>query len=288
MENSQVLHSVSKLFSTATFRKLVVEGKTDYLKRKIGKYKSILGINPETTNRDVIKSLYLLMNKNYRSEYLYKNHLFNKLIEDKKLPETAILNEIRVGFSIADTVLINGEPILYEVKTELDNPQKLISQLDDYQKAFAKINVITHESIYYKYYQVLKGSSVGLMYLSSKNKLITHKEAAFDINKLDHVVLFKLLRKSEFSLVIENYFGKIPAVPNTVYFKTCLDLAKQIPVQELYVMVFQHLKMRRPTINTFLQSTKTPRELKYICYTLDFNSGHYQNLHTFLGSPFKS
>lgn len=284
----QNLNNLSQLLSTATFRKLILEGDESFFLKKVNKHVSILNITEKSTNRDVIRNLYSIMNENYRFEYLYKNNLFNKLVEQKKLSETIVLNELRVGSSIADTVFVNGEPVLYEIKTELDNPQKLFSQLKDYEKAFAKIYIVTHESIYYKYYQAIKASKVGLMYVSTDNNLIVKKQVEDNFENLDHQILFKLLRKGEFTSLIENYFGNIPAVPNTIFFRTCLEMVKQIPIQQFYTLVFSELKKRKKLKNDFLQSNKTPKELRYICYTLDFDKNNYQSLYRFLRSPFKS
>ena len=42
-------------------------------------------------------------------------------------------------------VLINGKAVVYEIKTELDNLERLESQIDDYYKAFEHVAVVTYE-----------------------------------------------------------------------------------------------------------------------------------------------
>lgn len=288
MLGSQIYHPLSKLLSTAVFRKMIVDGQVDYFPQKAKKYNKKLGLDATSTNRDAIKAIYQLLDKNYRVEYLYKNHLINKLIEERKLSETTVLNELRVGMSIADTVFINGEPVLYEVKTELDTPQKLYSQIEDYRKAFGKVFIVTHESVYYRYYQLLKGTDVGLIYLSNKNELVVHKQAGLDLTKLDHTILFKLLRKKEYTEIISNLSEDLSDIPNTLYFKHCLQMASSLPIESLYSKVFEQLKARKNSFCSHLQSTKTPKELRYLCYTLDFDAIDFQNLYNFLKSPFKS
>jgi hypothetical protein len=288
MHNSQLYHSLSKLLSTAVFRRMIVEGQGDYFRKEANKYDKELGLNANSTNRDAIRAIYQLLDKNYRFEYMYKNRLLNKLIDERKLTETTVLNELRVGMSIADTIIINGEPVLYEVKTELDSPQKLYSQISDYEKAFGKIFIVTHESVYYRYYQLLKGTDIGLMYLSNKNDLIVHKPASINLTRLDCTTLFKLLRKNEYTEIVSGLAGDLAKIPNTLYFRHCLQLASSLPVADLYKKVFEQLKARKNTPYTFLESGKTPKELRYLCYTLDFNKIDFQNLHAFLKSPYKS
>lgn len=288
MQASQLYHPLSKLLSTAVFRKMIVDGQADYFPTKTKKYNKKLGLNETSTNRDAIKAIYQLLDNNYRVEYLYKNRLINKLIEERKLVETTVLNELRIGMSIADTVFINGEPVLYEVKTELDSPQKLYSQIQDYRKAFGKIFIVTHESVYYRYYQLLKGTEVGLIYLSYKNELVVHKPAGLDLTELNHTTLFKLLRKNEYTEIVNGFSDDLASIPNTLYFKHCLQLASSLPIVTLYNKVFEQLKARKNAFSNHLQSTKTPKELRYLCYTLDFDATDFQNLYTFLKSPFKS
>lgn len=280
------VQSLSQVFSPKTFRKAVVEGDLVPYLTKFKNHSSIIGNFQPSNNREAIKQLYSFFIKNYRFEYIYKNTLINSLIKERKLTETTVLNELSIGKSIADTVFINGEPVLYEIKTELDTPEKLLGQIEDYQKAFAKIWVVTHESIYYRYYLMLKSSSVGIMYLTSNGTIKEMKPAVYFPDKLDHTSLFKLLRKEEYSCIIKEKFGYLPNVPNTLFFKTCLNLLLQLPIHELYQAAHEQLKKRGVKELGFLHSDQTPRELKYICYTLGFTPLEYQYLYDFLTQPY--
>lgn len=73
-----------------------------------------------------------------------------------------LLNEFRIGASIADTVLINGTNKVFEIKTELDTPERLTTQLQDYYKGFSEVYVFTHYSLAAKYVQLLPAHIVGL------------------------------------------------------------------------------------------------------------------------------
>jgi hypothetical protein len=282
------LNILSKILTPASFKKIIFEDDKNFFTKRIKKYRGELDIANHITNRDVINKLYTFLTNHYRLEFLYKNILFNKLLEDKKLSGTTVLNELRIGNSIADSVFINGEPVLYEIKTELDTPQKLSSQLNDYQKAFPKIFIVTHESNYYRYYQIIKNTKVGLIYLSKDNQLITHKLAENSLDELDHTVLFKLMRKKEYSSLITKISGVLPDVPNTLFFKTCLEFSKAVSIQIFYKLVFEELKCRKAVNGEYISHDNTPAELRYICYHLNFDETAYQKLHRFLQSPFKS
>lgn len=278
-------HSLSKLLTSTTVNSIINRNDFSLLIPKILKYKRVLSLRKKTTVAELFQKIYLHLDLNYKYEYIYKNTLLNKLIEEKKLDTTTLLNEIRIGKSKADLALINGEPVLYEIKTELDNSDKLIKQLGDYQKAFKKIYIVTHYSIYYKYYLLVKDTSVGLIYLDENNNLIIQKECqSYDIY-LDHSTLFRLLRKNEYTEIVKYYFGKTPQVPNTQYFKACYEQIKLIPINEFYLLTYKTLKERKIKELNSLYSDNTPKELKYICYTLNLNKNQYNTLYCILQSP---
>ncbi|MCU7550969.1 sce7726 family protein [Chitinophagaceae bacterium LB-8] len=283
-----IFHHLSQIFTASTFRNIIQNNNKESYKRYVVKNMSTLQIDCNLTNLEVIKKAYKCLNNNYRNEYLYKNTLFNNLIKNKKLKDTIVLNELRIDKSIADTVFINGEAVIYEIKTELDNSDKLLSQIFDYKKAFSKVYVVTHESIFYKYYQLIKGKGVGLIYLNDKNKLVEHTPAIEITEFFEHTVLFKLLRKSEYTCLIKERLGYIPDVPNTQYFKVCLELCKSIPVREFQKLVMLELKKRVPKEFIASNYNKIPHELRYICHTLNLRPNDFNNLFSFLSVPFKS
>ena len=41
--------------------------------------------------------------------------------------------------------MINGKGVVYEIKTELDNLERLNSQIEDYYKAFTNVVIVTYE-----------------------------------------------------------------------------------------------------------------------------------------------
>ena len=59
---------------------------------------------------------------------------------------TPALTEVPIGSSKADFILINGKAVVYEIKTALDNFDRLDGQIEDYYKAFSRTVVVTSES----------------------------------------------------------------------------------------------------------------------------------------------
>lgn len=143
------------------------------------------------------------MRNNYRNEYFYKNTLLNKLLLGvHSVNTTTALTEISIAKSKADFVLINGKAVVYEIKTELDNLERLSSQIDDYYKAFDHVAVVTYEKNLQQLWKVLDSIErpVGIYVLRKNGKLGTVRKPQKYANGLEKEAIFKLLRKSEYEL----------------------------------------------------------------------------------------
>lgn len=95
---------------------------------------------------DLFKQIYDVLKKSYRNEYYYKNTLLNKLLLGvHSVNTTTALTELPIANSKADFLMINGKAVVYEIKTELDNLERLESQINDYYLAFDHVAVVTYE-----------------------------------------------------------------------------------------------------------------------------------------------
>jgi len=244
------LKAVSPVLSNSAFNKIINEKELDPIKKRISEYLSYN--NPRlNTYQDFYEHLYGSMLKNHRSEFIYKNEIINKILPGKYSLNTAtVLNEFRVGKSIADLVLLNGTSIVYEIKTEYDSPKRLLSQIKEYRKSFLNIIIVTHHTVVNKYEAFLSKHSldnIGLLVLSPGNTLTSRIKPTEDTDHLDIIYMFKCLRKDEYSSLIKKYFGYLPDVPNTKLFRECLKLAQKINEKDFHGFMFSYLKKR--TIN---------------------------------------
>lgn len=234
------------------------------------------------TNLDIIKSLYKSLQKQYRCEYVYKNNLILDIIKTHSLKTTLTLNELKIGASKADLVMLNGAVRVFEIKTELDDFSKLSKQLNDYQKFADNVFIVTDE----KYAEKLKveyiNTNIGIIVLDAKNKLQVIKEAGSNALLFDFDTIFKILRKQEYLDLVTENFGGIPEVPNTKIFRACYELLESIDIVDLQKQVLNKLKERKLKNPHLLKSKNTPMELKHICNSLDFNERDYQRLYNFL------
>ncbi len=235
------------------------------------------------SNLNLIKFVYQELHNNYKSEYLYKNTLINKLLLGKySLNTTTIINEFKIGNSIADFVLFNGEAKVFEIKTELDSLDKLSKQISDYCQFANKVYVVSNSKFIDKLISEYVDSNIGIIEYTRQNTLRKIVSARDNESFFDHLTIFKTLRKPEYLDIVNNYFGYLPNVPNTRIFKECFALVKSIDIEEFQTLAVQKLKGRKLRCPDLLKDEKTPYELKHICYSLDMNDNEYSELYQFL------
>lgn len=195
-------------------------------------------------NMAIVNALYRFMFSNYRSEYFYQNTLFNLFMEDDTA--TALI-QIPIGRAKADFILIKDKAVVYEIKTELDSLARLDTQIENYYKAFNHVCVVTSECHYEPLCERLADTPVGI-YVMTPNATLSatkRKEPVECNNYLDHLTLFKVLRKTEYEYVIKKHFGYLPEVRPVLWFRECFKMFSEIPIVEAQRCSMQVMKSRR-------------------------------------------
>lgn len=234
-------------------------------------------------NRELISEIYCELKNSYRNEYFYKNTLLNKLLLGvHSVNTTTALTEIAIAKSKADFVLINGKAVVYEIKTELDNLERLSSQIEDYYKAFDHVAVVTYEKNLPQLQNALESidKPVGIYILRRNGKLGTVRKPQRYMDDLDSEIVFKLLRKSEYKEIIAQRYGYLPEVTQFKYYSACKKMFLQIPIEESYLLVLRMLKKRMQLEKE--EFIKIPYELKFLAYFMGLTYDDYQKLEVFL------
>lgn len=279
--NIDSLRSLSEIFTTSNFNRVVRENDYKLTEKKLKKH--CLKVPVNTTFKKVLGSIYLKLQNEYRSEYFYKNNLLNQyLLKKYSLLTTSVFNEFKIGNSIADFVLLNGSARIFEIKTDLDGLDKLAKQLKDYKQFADFVYIVTSSKYIDKLLFDYSNSTIGVIEFTYRNTFKEHKKAESNNRFFNHLTIFKTLRKAEYLNIVNDYFGYIPPVPNTKIFRACFDLISSIEVMKFQKLTFNELKKRKIKCPDLLGSEKTPFELKQICYSLDFSEQEYNSLHTFL------
>lgn len=237
----------------------------------------------ELTFGKAISQIYQYMNSEYRNEYYFKNTIFNQLLVQKHdLYSTAALTEIPIANSKADFVMINGKGVVYEIKTDLDNFQRLQSQISDYYKVFSYVNVVVSKKQVEKVKDFLKDTKVGIFELTGSEKLICRKKAFCNNDELSYEGMFQVLRKKEYEKIIFDYFGKLPKVSDFEYYKECLHWIKEINIVRLQRKIMETLKKRTILSIEDGFEKRVPKELSFYVYFSKKYRSHYDALDKFL------
>lgn len=214
---------------------------------------------------DLVSEIYTYLGKNYRTEYFYKNTMLNKLLVKRHdYRKTIVLSELPIGNSKADFIMINGKGVVYEIKTELDNLDRLDSQINDYYKAFSEVVIVTYEENLDKVVKIVP-DTVGIMLLTKRKALKTIREPLTDFSYLEYETIFKILRKYEFEKIIQNRGYSLPEVNQFQYYRECYNILTQIKIEDLQADMLKELK-NRMKIDIVEFTMSLPEELRFLSY----------------------
>lgn len=262
--------SINRVFTRKTLNDLMTTGYSDIYDHVIRRY--IVDAEGKT-NGEIFSEIYSKLGELNRNEYYYTNTLLNKLLVGiHSVNTTTALSQIRIADHIADFVMINGEGYVYEIKSDLDNLERISAQLNDYYKAFSRVSVLVSEQKRRRVEDILKrlgdmGNAVGIFVLSEKDTIFnrsTCKEPQLYERNLDHYSLFTIMRKAEYESIIHSFFGDLPIVAPAFYFKECYELFSQIPIIEAQKRVHGELKKRNRITREVFE--EIPMELKSLVY----------------------
>src|SRR5690625_736081 len=256
---------INKVFSQDMLNELINTGFSKILNYAY----STLTTDPDEaiSNYEKIKTLYDLLNKNYRNEYFYKNTMINKiLVGIHSVSTTTALSELPINNSIADLIMINGNAIVYEIKTELDSLRRIETQINDYYKAFANVSIVADKKHKEKILRKYRHSPVGIYTITNRNTISTIKKPAFYSEMLDPVVMFRILRKPERYRIVRSFYGEIPQFNQFEEFEELYKLFNVICIKDLYKAFIMALKERSNVKKHKEQFDTIPREIKSLVY----------------------
>lgn len=271
---------LNRFFTRNTFKQIIDDGESSAYIAAIRRY--IVDYSGKT-NGECISEIYQYLKNEYQNEYYYKNTLLNKLLLGVHSPRsTTALTEVPVGNSKADFILINGKAVVYEIKTALDNFDRLDGQIADYYKAFSRVVVVTSEKSYNDIHQKLCKSPAGICLLTKKGTLSIRKKPVEYCDTLSKPVIFKVLRKKEYEQILIKFFGSLPDVSQFEYYRACQTLFESLPTDVAYKAFIQILKLRMKI--DVVEYLKIPYELKFLMYFSNYKKSDYAKLCRFLST----
>lgn len=233
----------------------------------------------KTTFAEAITVCHEHLLKNYRHEYVYKVALLNSyVLENYSLSDTILLNEFRIGNSKADTILVNGTNKVFEIKTELDSPERLVTQIEDYYKGFSEVYIVVHHSMVDKYIPLVN-ERVGIMVFTCDHQIETYRQAEGYHGLLNTSAMMKALRKDEYLELVKKLCGVVPSATPVQLFKACLAVLNNFPVEQVQSEFLRIIKNRiNPLNNELVQDANIPPALRFSCYNYNLNRNDYISL----------
>lgn len=274
------LKDYATVFSRSVFSDAIKYGDCSKIKRLIETYES----QPFRTFGEYVAYIYGLLLKGYRCEYVYKNELINKaIVNHLKKEDTVVYNEFKVGNSIADIALFNGESRAFEIKTEYDTTKRLNKQLGSYSKLFEKCYVVVPIELcsFYENYLSEDIGIISLAYNRGKATVKKYREAVRNTN-IDPHILMGVLRTKEYMHIVELYYGSIPNVSCFEMYEICEKLICSIPSEQLNKFFIDIMKGRKPLINTL---NEYPREIRQMCLSMNLKQKEMEVLGNILSTP---
>jgi hypothetical protein len=270
-DNTSILN---RFFTQRVIRDLIASGTNEVYETVVRRY---INDPKSKSHGEIISEIYERIGKEKRNEYFYLNTLLNKLLTRRhNVLTTTALSQIWIGQAKADFVMINGWGQVYEIKSELDNFERLERQLHEYYKAFSLVSVVTAAHEFSRVERVLSsfadiGGFVGVCTLTGKDtrskKLSKGPQECNDF--LDHTCIFKLLRKHEYENIIVTRFSELPKTQPVFLYKACLERFREIPMLEAQNLAFKELKKRNKIEKSIFE--RVPDELKSVVYFSDLS-----------------
>ncbi|KID42275.1 sce7726 family protein [Fructilactobacillus fructivorans] len=273
--------SLNKLFTIKSLNNLIYERNVDNYKKIVNK---LNGKPNEMLNLQNLKLIYKYMSVHHRNEYFYKNTLLNKILLGRHSINTSTaIRELPIDGNILDFLIVNGTGSVYEIKTELDNLQRLKKQLDAYYRAFSFCNVVTDETHLKEIKRDINIPELGILVLTKRNTLHEEKKAKEKTNHLNHKTMFRILRKYEFENILMNEFGYLPDINSLRYYDECFKMFRHINIFHAQKLMLAQLKRRCNINSNNLGSfNNVPKEIKFIIYFSNYKKNDFNKLNSFL------
>ncbi|ULQ60674.1 sce7726 family protein [Brucepastera parasyntrophica] len=237
---------LSRIFTT-TFARKIINGSDELFLNELKPTFSF--INEVLANSDyelLYKNAFILLANDYRNEYIYKTVFYSQILEDKeKSSNFSVISELRTGNSIADIATFGSKRTSnsIEIKSDIDKISKATTQVIDYQKMFPLVSLISSKDQIDKIFKVIS-KDIGLLVLNNDLSINILRNAKYNDSLLDKKTMFYTLRRHEYELLIKEYYGYVPNVPNGLIFSECFSLAMEIPMLFFYRLFRKRLAER--------------------------------------------
>lgn len=255
------------IFSPKLIDKIVKGDHIFYLNSIFNQTKFDKRLERDSTVEESLSVTFRYLKKNYRNEYVFKTAIINEIIVKRhNFRNVAMLTEFPANNAKADIVILNGTSAVYEIKSDLDNLERLTSQVTAYSEIFEHVNVVSNERNIEKLQKFLPGF-VGIHLLNDSFKIEEIKPPSSNLSILNPSLMFNSLRKPEYLRIIMDEYGYIPTVPNTQIFSECKKLFCELSLTKAHNYFLTVLKTRNFGVAQEKLIKKTRYDLRSLLFS---------------------
>lgn len=260
--------ALAGLFSAGVVREIASKGELGTFSRYAGDSGLVDLLTPTMQVGEAFDlAFHLLRKRHNRHEYVYKSALVHKvLLGTHSLNTATMLSEFRVGRSKADVAILNGTATVYEIKSERDNLDRLLNQLDSYRAFFPRVNVICGKNHADEVLAKVP-PEVGVMVLAERFQISTLRVAQEYFNNITSDSILNSVQISEARKIITRIGLPIPCVPNTLIYRELAKLFSEIDIKTLHANTVAVLRQERSQIPLADVLTKIPASLQMAVMT---------------------
>jgi len=248
--NSSYNFALSQIFSPALLKKIHSPSDEQTFKDLL----DCCNLYPLNEDWCLVKGLeitYNYLKENYRCEYVYKNEIANQILLKFHSDNSAtLLKEVASCSSIADIVIINGNTVAYEIKTELDSFERLPSQIESYRMLYDYLYIVTHPKAV-KTLSTKIDDGIGIMVLDTDGILKIVQEATLNKDMFNPINAVLTLRQSELVKAYEKYAGKMPVMGTGLVYNFCYKWYINLDKYDAQKIFSESLKFRKPSVHQF-------------------------------------
>jgi hypothetical protein len=223
-------------------------------------------LDEDETYMDCLHRFYHNMKRYYRCEYVFKNEIIAELRKHYAHRRSLVVNEFRVGNSIADLAFFNGESRAYEIKTSFDSPRRLEGQLNDYRRVFDKCYLVVEQGEIDSWTGYDESMGIIAFCHGPRGGITMEEIRPARVNEhIDVDVLMTYLRAGEYETIAGQYAGAQLSESKYKHFEECKAILKSMDGKLLHDAFLETIEKR---MNSFSLLEQTPYVLYQICLSM--------------------
>jgi len=244
------LLTINQLFTTRSIHKLLVQKRPYQLQAACQSFECMRSNTQQIISLGALyDEAYALLKIRRKSEYVYKNELVREILDYHRTTmeptqQYSVIPEFLSGLSKVDIAVFNGSSTAYEIKTGLDNLDRLASQITDYRKVFQRVHIITDQH-HLEHIKALVDPSIGLSVMRADGVLELQRPASDDFSHLEHSELFTVLWAKELVSMYSDITGEELVCPNTHIALICRPLFNALTIEEASAVALGILRQRK-------------------------------------------